>query len=200
MALSDLIHCLSEVYFTLAPPMIDIESALTAAHERLNSAYEEYKGCADELASEFHELRLQACIFQYDICVEMASIIRNEPSGFSLSVALKGIVHKLFEYYQTLNKHIIPKLLRLATARCVPDDRDEIRAERKNWQGELCKLEARSVARNNATGHYEPNMEKQVAAIRGIDQTEVMGVSIAFLSFNMAILRILAKAGRGNGA
>ncbi|RON43374.1 hypothetical protein BK666_20020 [Pseudomonas frederiksbergensis] len=180
--------------------MIDFENTLITAHDRLNSAYTQYECTTDELARKFYELVLQSCIFQYEICVEMASIIRNKPMGFSLNVALKGLVHRLFEYNKILESQIIKKLLHLCSTRNILIDRTEIKSERKKWKSEFHKLESWAATRNYATGHYDPNFEKQMMAVLNIELTEVMDVCAAFISFNMSILKILLKAGRGNCA
>lgn len=180
--------------------MNDVENTLITAHDRLNSAYTEYEHSSDEHARKFHESVLQSSIFQYEICVEMASIIRNKPTGFALSVALKGLVHRLFEYNKIMNSQVIKKLLHLSTVRNISIDKTEIKAERSKWKIELQKLESWAATRNYATGHYDPNFEKQVIAVQSIKITEVMDVCAAFLSFNMSILKILLKVGRGNCA
>ncbi|WP_152602795.1 hypothetical protein [Caballeronia sordidicola] len=179
--------------------MIEIDDVLAAAEERLNSAYAEYEEARDGIPIEFNEMRLQATIFQYDICAEMTGLIRNAPLGFARNVALKGLVHSLFEYDLTLNQ-LIPRLLDLMKARKLPIDQQDIKAQRKKWAVEFRRLRAWSGARNVATGHYSPELAKQVEALKGIDSAEVMEVCTAFLSFNMAILHILAEAGRGGDA
>jgi len=176
--------------------MIDIDDVLAAAEERLNSAYAEYEEARHDVPIEFNEMRLQASIFQYDICAEMASFMRNAPTGFARNVALKGLVHRLFEYNLTLSQ-LIPGLLNLTKARKLSIDQQDIKAQRKKWSVEFRKLRAWSGTRNVATGHYSPDLAKQVEALKSIDSAEVVAVCTAFLSFNMAILRILLEAGRG---
>jgi len=178
--------------------MSDIDEVVAAAEDRLNAAYAEYEEARDGIPIEFNAMRLQASIFQYDICVEMAGLLRNSPTGFAHRVALKRLVHSLFEYDQTLNQHI-PRLLDLMKARKLPIDQQAIKAQRKIWGAEFRRLRAWSSARNVATGHYSPDLAKQVDALKRINAAEVMAVCSAFLSFNMEILRMLLEAGRGDG-
>jgi hypothetical protein len=138
--------------------MTEIDNVLAAAEDRLNAAYGEYEA-REAIPIEFNAMRLQASIFQYDICVEMASLLRNSPTGFARSVALKRLVHSLFEYDQTLNQHI-PRLLDLMRVRKLPIDQQAIKAQRKIWQTEFRRLRAWSGARNFATGHYSPDLKK----------------------------------------
>jgi hypothetical protein len=72
--------------------MIDMGDVLAAAAERLNSAYAEFEEARNGIPIEFNEMRLQASIFQYDICAEMTGFLRNAPSGFARNVALKGLI------------------------------------------------------------------------------------------------------------
>ena len=132
--------------------MIDIDDVLAAAEERLNSAYAEFEEARDGIPIEFNEMRLQASIFQYDICAEMTGFLRNAPSGFARNVALKGFVHRLFEYDLTLCQ-LIPGLLALMKARKLPIDQQDIKTQRKKWSVEFRKLRAWSGTRNVATGH-----------------------------------------------
>jgi len=63
--------------------MSDIDEVVAAAEDRLNAAYAEYEEARDGIPIEFNAMRLQASIFQYDICVEMAGLLRNSPTGFA---------------------------------------------------------------------------------------------------------------------
>ena len=180
--------------------MEDLDRILSRAQDNVNRALAEYEAPSSTLAIEFRELKLQMCIFQYEICAEMAGLIRNRPSGFALSVALKGLVHRLYEYDQLLSKHLINRLLALAKARGVPIDSADLKALRKQWKLELAKLTQWSDIRNETTGHYSKNIVRQVALLKGVRFSEVMDVAQAFLQFNMGILKVMKSAGAGNGA
>jgi hypothetical protein len=87
--------------------MIDLQSAIHGAENNLNRVLAKYENTSPSLPLEFHELTLQACIFQFDISAEMVGFVRNQPRGFAASVALKGLVLRLYEYNQLLNKHLL---------------------------------------------------------------------------------------------
>lgn len=58
----------------------------------LEKAHREYAApTANPLAVEFHQLRMQAVIFNYDICRALVSLWITEPSGLALQVALKEL-------------------------------------------------------------------------------------------------------------
>jgi hypothetical protein len=180
--------------------MHDIEAVLLRAQDRLNQSLAEYQEGSLELATEFLELKLQAAMFQYEICAEMVSFVRNGPVGFARNVALKGLIHRLYEYDQLLSADLIRRLLALAKARGAEIEGADIKAERKKWRDQLARLKKWSDIRNQATGHYDKDIAKQVQLVQGISQEEVMSVTQAFLLFNMSILTILKNAGSGNGA
>lgn len=174
---------------------------LTAIHRRaaknLEDSLRHYEQAPNRLAKEFVELKLQACIFQYDVCAEMLSFLRNKPTGFAAAVALKGLVLRLYEYDDLVNTTFIPRLLVLAEARSVPFDRAVVKQARTQWKSELKRLKRWSDVRNHAAGHYGKDFERQVALLRELDPDEVMTVTKAFLSFNMSLLVGMRDAGRG---
>lgn len=180
--------------------MEDLQRAVQKAEDNLNRALAEYESTSALLALEFRELKLQACIFQFDICAEMAGLMQNRPTGFAASVALKGLVLRLYEYDQLLTKHLIARLLALAKARNVPVDREDIRAQRKQWRSELSRLQQWSDVRNEAAGHYGKNLSRQVELLKMLDANDVLAVTQAFLRFNMGVLEVLRDAGRGSDA
>jgi len=179
--------------------MEDLDRILSRAQDNMNGALVEYEALSSMLSLEVRELNLQACIFQYEICAEMAGLIRNRPVGFAISIALKGLVHRIYEYDQLLSKHLINRFLALAAVRSVPIDSADLKALRKQWKLELAKLKQWSDIRNETTGHYSKNIARQVALLKSINFSEVMSVAQAFLQFNMDILKIMKRAG-DNGA
>ena len=167
------------------------------AAKNLEDSLRHYEDAPAGVAREFVELKLQACIFQYDVCAEMVSFIRNKPKGFAASVALKGLVLRLYEYDDLMNTTLIPRLLALAEARSVPFDRASVKSARTQWKTELSRLKRWSSFRNQVAGHYGKDLKAQVALLKELDPTEVMTVTRAFLSFNMALLVGLRDAGKG---
>ena len=54
-----------------------------------------------------------------------------------------------------------------------------------------------AVAQENWVGYYGKNLKAQVSLLKELDPEEVMAVTKAFLSFNMALLVGLRDAGKG---
>ncbi|MFM9913766.1 MAG: hypothetical protein ACKVN9_09560 [Methylophilaceae bacterium] len=171
---------------------------LRDSEERLNKALSDFESPpTSSLAKEFYELRVQAAVFNYDISYDMVAIWQSTPSGFAEKVALKNLIHKLYEYDQLMQKHLVIRMLTLARARHIDIESKDIKAERKKWSKQLVRLDAWSDLRNQATGHYGKNVTEQITLLKQINRKEVMDVVSAFLSYNIAILKVLAYAGQG---
>lgn len=179
----------------MTPP--NLTAMLRTAEKNLEDSLRHFEQAPLGLAQEFVDLKLQSSIFQYDICCEMVAFLRNKPRGFAASVALKGIVLRLYEYDELINKHQIPRLLALAKARGVPYTRESVKSARSQWKGELERLKRWKNVRNQAAGHYGTDLKKQVSLLRELDEVAVMTVVRAFLSFNMSLLVGLRDAGQG---
>jgi hypothetical protein len=177
----------------------DLDNLVQKAERNLNDSHRHWSESRDEHMREFVELKLQSCVFQYDVCLEMVNVVRNRPSGFARCVALKGLVLRLFEYSQLLNKDFIPRLIALARERHSDLDRTRIGGMRKRWSLELRQLEGWSDVRNEAAGHYGRDISRQVQLLESLDLDRVMGVARAFLSLNMFLLVALRDAGLGGG-
>ena len=174
------------------------DALLRDSEERLNQALADYEAPpTSALAMEFYELRLQAAIFNYDVSFDVVSIWRNEPSGFSEKVALKNLVHKLYEYDGVLSKSWVARMLKLAHARSVPIRSADVKAERRKWSEQLTTLRSWSSLRNQATGHYGKDTAAQVTLLQRLRRDQVMSVATAFLSYNITVLKMLANTGRG---
>ena len=167
------------------------------AAKNLEDSLRHFEQAPAGLAREFVELKLQATMFQYDVCAEMVSFIRNKPTGFAAAVALKGLVLRLYEYDDLMNTNFIPRLLALAERRATPFDRATVKLARSQWKAELARLKRWSSFRNQVAGHYGKDLQLQVTLLKALDPTEVMSVTKAFLGFNMALLVGLRDAGKG---
>lgn len=178
--------------------MTNLDEIFQSAHEQLNAAYAVYLKKHSGLAGEFDEIKLQATIFQYEICTEILSFVRNNPSDFARSVLLKGVVHKLFEYDHLMKGALVKRVIELALARGVSSSAIELRSEKKKWRPQFQKLEKWSTIRNTATGHYDRSTVEQVSSLAKINAEEVMDVCKAFLNYNMAFLKFLGRVGGGN--
>lgn len=175
---------------------IDFNAVVTKAQINLNDSYLHYKSDVAGLAKEFIEIKLQICIFQYDVCVEMINVLRNQPTGFAVGVALKGLVLRIFEFDLILRGALLPRLLALAKERDV-DIGDSVKQLKNYWKLELHQLQSWHHVRNHAAGHYGLDLQKQVAALEGLSVDKVLKISNGFLNFTQGLFKILRDAGSG---
>jgi hypothetical protein len=167
------------------------------ASKNLEDSLRHYDEAQGVQVKEFVLLKLQASIFQYDICNEMVGYMRNKPVGFAASVALKGLVLRLYEYDDLINTTLIPRMIKLATHRGVAFDKSKVKALRTEWKTELNRLKRWSSFRNQVAGHYGKDLNIQVSLLKDLDKDEVMTVTVAFLSYNMSLLVGLRDIGKG---
>jgi len=183
--------------------MIDLDAefskALKAAHDVLNATYADYCASRTGTSSEYHEIRMQIAIFGYEMCSELVGFIRNQPTGFAQCVALKGLVHKLFEYDQLLSAHLVRRMDVLIKAPN-PVASAEMRTERRNWKAQLKRLKGWADVRNSATGHYGRDTSKQIELLSSLNVAQVMEVSLAFLRCNNAANYCFAVSAPKGGA
>lgn len=174
----------------------DLSAILQRAQKNLNDSLRHFEAAPPGLQREFVDLKLQACIFQYDVCAEMVNVVRTSPIGFAECVSLKGLVLRLFEYHLALDENIIPRLAALAAARGIAVEAQALRALRGKWRQEFKQLQAWHGVRNKAAGHYDKDLALQVELLKTLTTDGVMSVAGAFLLFNMELLQMLRDAGR----
>jgi hypothetical protein len=163
----------------------------------LNRALAEYDAASDADSQEFYLLKVQAFIFYYDVVVGIVSIGRNNPKGFARAVALKSLVHSLYEYDQQITRTLVPRIIQYAARRSKPIETCTIKAERKKWHDQLVRLKAWKTVRDAATGHYGQDIEHQIGLLKAIRQDEVFSVVSAVSEYNAFILNLLPHRKRG---
>jgi hypothetical protein len=174
-----------------------LEESLEKSERTLNRAYGDFMESKSTIYHDIFEVRLQFCIFQFDMLREMVSVHRTQSTGFAESVALKGIVHRLFEYDILLRTSLRPRLLKLAQTREIEVDTAALKELDVQTKPALKVLRKWSDIRNKAAGHYDADLNLQVKLIGLLKFSEVMEVVFGFIRYNMALLIILRDAGYG---
>jgi hypothetical protein len=164
----------------------------------LNRALAAYEAASDAETREFYLIKLQAYIFLYDVGAGMAAIGINKPTGFAQALALKSLVHNLYEYDQQINRELVPRIVRYASIRKKPIDRSTIKAIRDKWRNQLAKLKTWKSVRDSATGHYGRDIAYQVKLLKGLRQEEVLSVATTFFDFNKSIIQLLPHGKRND--
>jgi len=136
-------------------------------------------------------------MFGYEVVRDITSLWERQPPGFALPVALKGLVHKLYEYDKALSQRLIRRLVTLAVARSISITAADIRSERKKWKAELNRLSKWADLRDKTSGHYDDDIAEQVRLLKELERDEVIKATYALISFNLFVLKALAAVGRG---
>lgn len=171
---------------------------LSKVEASLNRALAEYEAASDADSQEFLLLKVQALIFYCDVAAGIVRIGRNNPQGFARAVALKSLVHSLYEYDQQMNHTLVPRIIRYAARRKKAIDTSSIRTERRKWRDQLAKLKAWKTVRDAATGHYGSDIEQQIRLLETIREEEVFSVVSAISDYNAFILMLLPHRKRSD--
>lgn len=161
----------------------------------LNAAYEKFNNPNPTVGQFFRNTLIQTRIFQYEIEVELSSIIRNEPKGFAKAIAFKGLIHKIVEYNKHLDNHLIPEMLELAMLRGIPFGPSERSQIKKKWRKTFNTITSWKNLRNKATGHYDSNIEMAIELLESMDVEEVRRVVDEFVAFCKELMDQFRLAG-----
>ncbi|MBI3585367.1 MAG: hypothetical protein HY096_15630 [Nitrospinae bacterium] len=169
-----------------------INKATTDAERILNKAYEDYHAYSQNAeCQELYALRLQAAIVQFEFCSQMKQIAESNLCSFASKVKLKDFIHKVYEYNKTLRGSHINRICVLAHNRGLPALVTKLQESSRTWRKALGKIDSFKNIRNKTTGHYDPDIAKQVQWIESIKENDAFTAFETFLSYNMEVLKIL---------
>jgi hypothetical protein len=161
------------------------------SEETLNQSHRQYRDSVSAHARVFHALKLQIAIFQFEIACEVEQLLRRRPQEFALKVALKDVIHKIFEYDRTLTGSHLKTILDFGETTGAALVGQSIKNLRKHWKSKLKVLSSFVSLRNKATGHYDSDIEAQVRAIESIGVEDALDLIFNFLAFHHAITGVL---------
>lgn len=170
----------------------------TADAERiLNKAHEDYHTSSQTAErQEFNALKLQAAIFQFELCSQMKQFLESTYPSFARKVNLKDFIHKIYEYDKTFRGSHINRISALAHKRGLPALVTKLQEASRTWRKDLRKIASFKNIRNKTAGHYDPNIAEQVQFIDSIEEDDAFTAFLAFLAFNKLVLEILRDIGR----
>jgi hypothetical protein len=157
----------------------------------LNQSHRQYRDAVSVNARVFHGLKLQIVIFQFEIACEVEQLLRRRPTEFALKVALKDVIHKIFEYDRTLTGRHIKTIRDFGETTGTALVGQSIKDLQKYWKPKLKVLSSFVSLRNKATGHYDSDIEAQVRAIESICVEDALDVIFNFMAFNHAVTGIV---------
>lgn len=174
--------------------MDSLDNAIIDAQNTLNSAYQSYIDAGSKNQNEFDEIKLQAAIFNYELCKEVTFFYKKKPIGFSQKVALKGAIHCIYEYKRA-SDNLLMRIFALAKLNKIEIFDADLRKVKLNIKPHLKSISNWEDIRNKATAHYDKNTTAQFSVINQIDVDEALEVMKYFLMYSVEILKILKIVG-----
>ena len=175
-----------------------IESEFTFAAKLLDKIYSEY--CSKNFSSPEHQkfifLKLQWSIIQFEVCSDILNFHRTEKGTFARKASLKSIIHKIFEFRKPLISTHIKTIEDLAVSKSLGKEKNKLVEISKNFRKIINKIEQYKKLRNVATGHYDPDILKQIKYIESIDENEVIDLILSFESFMKDLSSLLQDIGK----
>lgn len=173
-----------------------IEQARFVAEEILNKTYIEY---SHPFTSGEHRkfclLKMQTASIHFELCSEMMEFCKTQSASFARKVALKNIIHKIFEYKKSLKNHYIKTINELAESKCLVDEKIKLSQVSKQYRKAINKIDEYKPLRNAASGHYDPDISKQLCHIDSIVEDEALKLIEVFLSYNREVLALFRDIG-----
>jgi hypothetical protein len=169
--------------------------AVRNAERNLNAAFTEYASHeGGAVKSTFLSLKLQASLVQYELCADIETFQRTQPSGFARKVFLKNVLHKIVEYTDTLRHRHLQKIVALSSDRGLNTRTAQLQAISREWRRKLNTEQFRAL-RNKASGHYDADIRAQIAVIEQLDEDAALDTVVSFLEFDLQILAVLQAVG-----
>lgn len=174
----------------------EIEQVRFVAEENLNKAHIEYS--QPFTSGEYHKfylLKVQAALIQFELCSEMVEYCKTKWPSFASKVALKDMIHKIFEYKKTLKNHHINTINELAESKCLADEKTKLSKISKQYKEAINKIDQYKPLRNVVGGHYDPDISKQLCYLESIVEDKALKLIKVFLSYNKEVLALFRDIG-----
>lgn len=174
----------------------EIEQVRFVAEENLNKAHIEYsQPFTSGEHHKFYLLKVQAALIQFELSSEMVKYCKTKWPSFASKVALKDMLHKIFEYKKTLKNHHINTINELADSKCLGDEKTKLSKISKQYRTAINKIDQYKPLRNVAGGHYDRDISKQLSCIESIVEDEAIKIIKDFLSYNKKVLELFRDIG-----
>ena len=174
-----------------------LNEELSIAESNLNSLYEElHQPCTSKEHRKFCLLKVQAAIVQFELCSGLLQYVMAQYNCFASKVALKGLIHIIFEYKKSLKSHHIKTLMDLCDSKNFDSEKEKLTLLTKQYKEAISQIDQFRNLRNKATGHYEDDIEKQVSLIESLSEDDCLELLKKFNLFHKEILKSLRRIGR----
>ena len=171
--------------------------ACSLAENLLNNVYKElYQSHTSEEHHKFILLKVQAAIIQLELCSGFLNLVMTPENCFARKVILKSLIHIVFEYSSTLRNNHIKTLMDLCDHKGFTSEKENLSRIVKASKKALKQIDKYRELRRKTTGHYDPDIAKQVLLIESINEDESIEAIKQFIYFNNVVLESLSKIGR----
>lgn len=168
----------------------DSETILNNAHQELHRPH------TSKEHTEFCLLKIQAAIIQFELCSGIITLSMAKEGSFANKVMLKGLIHIVYEYKKSLKDHHIKTMIALCDSKSFASEKARLSRIVKKYRQAIKALEEFKPLRNVATGHYDPDISKQVSAIESVVEEKTLEALRQFCLFDKDILASLVRVGR----
>lgn len=168
----------------------EAEALLNNIHKEINQPY------SSNDHHKFTLLKVQAAIIQFELCSGFLNLIMTPENCFASKVIFKGLIHIIFEYKKALKRHHLKTIMDLCESKSFYSERENLKRIDGEYRKAIKDINKYMELRNKATGHYDPDIEKQVSYIGSINEEEALKIIKQFVLFNNNILESLSRIGR----
>jgi len=169
----------------------------SAAENILNNAHAElhHPHTSDE-HRKFCLFIVQAAIVQFEFCSRLVQLVMTHENCFASKVILKGLIHIIFEYKNSLKSHHIKILKELCESKSFDSEKEKLTVLTKQYKKAMNQIDQFRDLRNKATGHYDPDIARQVSLIDSINEDDSLQLLTKFSLFHKDVLESLWRIGR----
>jgi len=167
------------------------------AEDTLKNVYKElHQSHASGGHRNFLLFRVQAAIIQFELCSGLFNLMMTPKNCFASKIIFKGLLHIIFEYTKTLKNYHIKMLMDLCDSKSFNSEKDNLTRITRKYRTAIKQIDKFMKLRNMATGHYAPDIAKQISLIESINEDESLKVIKQFVLFNKDVLESMSKIGR----
>lgn len=175
--------------------------------EKLYEARSEAENILNKVHTEFHQphtsdehrkfclLKLQAATFNFEFCSGLVQFVMTHKNCFASKVMLKGLIHIIFEYKKLVKKHYIKTLMDLCDTKSFDSEKGKLSLLTKQYKKTINQIDQFLNLRNKATGHYDPDIARQMSLIDSINEDDCLKLLLKFKLFHKDVLDSLCRIG-----
>ena len=182
--------------------------ALVDSVEQLESLLEWFSSIEEQFAGMIQFFRLngenkvielhfdifaQLRLYFADLVITMTTLEKMPEGSYLQRVAAAKAIHGVYEAKGALDRWFMKKIREVTLLMGIEFKTDKIKAVREKYEAKLAVIETWEEIRNKVTGHYDPDLKKNVDALDGINIQAVIEAVHAQLQVLSAVLDIMVE-------